>query len=263
VLARLVLVGRLVWLLLVIVNLRPHYFSCSPGFCAWGSVYLLVVCIGCSTSTSNVDGPLEAVSNANTNPSFPIDCFEQSSSHINRIYTFLFVKKKKSNENHVILINTFPHLQATSSRTYSDGLDPTGHDLWQKLLPAQISDSTSQEKNFFQTSWHMTYDTDNKPSNCSMIRGWFLGKDSWRNRSCHYFGLCLQRLRQTTKHSAAIEIISAEFWKWYRPNTIPELLHYARKNMLQLGLYTYIFKILRSHGQEGRTNFSRHRWASI
>jgi hypothetical protein len=32
VLARLVLVGRLVWLLLVLVNLRPHYFSCSPGF---------------------------------------------------------------------------------------------------------------------------------------------------------------------------------------------------------------------------------------
>jgi hypothetical protein len=31
VLARLVLVGRLVWLLLVLVNLRPHYFSCSPG----------------------------------------------------------------------------------------------------------------------------------------------------------------------------------------------------------------------------------------
>jgi hypothetical protein len=30
VLARLVLVGRLVWLLLVLVNLRPHY-SCSPG----------------------------------------------------------------------------------------------------------------------------------------------------------------------------------------------------------------------------------------
>jgi hypothetical protein len=29
-LARLVLVGRLVWLLLVLVNLRPHYFSCSP-----------------------------------------------------------------------------------------------------------------------------------------------------------------------------------------------------------------------------------------
>jgi hypothetical protein len=27
VLARLVLVGRLVWLLLVLVNLRPHYFS--------------------------------------------------------------------------------------------------------------------------------------------------------------------------------------------------------------------------------------------
>jgi hypothetical protein len=57
VLARLVLVGRLVWLLLVLVNLRPHHFSCSPGFGAWGSVYLLVVCIGCSTSTSNVDGP--------------------------------------------------------------------------------------------------------------------------------------------------------------------------------------------------------------
>jgi hypothetical protein len=32
VLARLVVVGRLVWLLLVLVNLRPHYFSCSPGF---------------------------------------------------------------------------------------------------------------------------------------------------------------------------------------------------------------------------------------
>jgi hypothetical protein len=32
VLARLVLVGRLIWLLLVVVNLRPHYFSCSPGF---------------------------------------------------------------------------------------------------------------------------------------------------------------------------------------------------------------------------------------
>jgi hypothetical protein len=31
VLARLVLVGRLVWLLLVLVNLRPHYFSCSLG----------------------------------------------------------------------------------------------------------------------------------------------------------------------------------------------------------------------------------------
>jgi hypothetical protein len=59
VLARRVLVGRLVWLLLVLVNLRPHYFSCSPGFDAWGCVYLLVVCIGCSTSTSNVDGPLE------------------------------------------------------------------------------------------------------------------------------------------------------------------------------------------------------------
>jgi hypothetical protein len=59
VLARLVLVGRLVWLLLVLINLRPHYFSCSPGFGAWGSVYLLVVCIGCSTSASNVDGPLK------------------------------------------------------------------------------------------------------------------------------------------------------------------------------------------------------------
>jgi hypothetical protein len=59
VLVRLVLVGRLVWLLLVLVNLHPHYFSCSPGFGAWGSVYLLVVCIGCSTSTSNVDGPSE------------------------------------------------------------------------------------------------------------------------------------------------------------------------------------------------------------
>jgi hypothetical protein len=44
----LVLVGRLVWLLLVLVNIRPHYFSCSPGVGAWGSVYLLVVCIGCS-----------------------------------------------------------------------------------------------------------------------------------------------------------------------------------------------------------------------
>jgi hypothetical protein len=54
VLARFVLVGRLVWLLLVHVNHRPHYLSCSPGFGAWGSVYLLVVCIGCSTSTSNV-----------------------------------------------------------------------------------------------------------------------------------------------------------------------------------------------------------------
>jgi RsiW-degrading membrane proteinase PrsW (M82 family) len=32
VLARLVLIGRLVWLLLVLVNLRPHYFSCLPGF---------------------------------------------------------------------------------------------------------------------------------------------------------------------------------------------------------------------------------------
>jgi hypothetical protein len=32
VLARLVLVGRLVWLLLVLVNLRPHYFSCSASF---------------------------------------------------------------------------------------------------------------------------------------------------------------------------------------------------------------------------------------
>jgi hypothetical protein len=30
--ARLVLVGRLVWLLLVLVNFRPYYFSCSPGF---------------------------------------------------------------------------------------------------------------------------------------------------------------------------------------------------------------------------------------
>jgi hypothetical protein len=49
----------LVWLLFVLVNLRPHYFSCSPGFGVWGSVYLLVVCIGCSTSTSNVDGPLD------------------------------------------------------------------------------------------------------------------------------------------------------------------------------------------------------------
>jgi hypothetical protein len=44
---------------LVLVNLRPHYFSFSPGFGAWGSLYLLVVCIGCSTSTSNVDGPLD------------------------------------------------------------------------------------------------------------------------------------------------------------------------------------------------------------
>jgi hypothetical protein len=61
VLARLVLVGRLLWLLLVLVNLRPHYFSCSPGFGAWGSVYLLVVCIGCSTSTSNVDEPFTAL----------------------------------------------------------------------------------------------------------------------------------------------------------------------------------------------------------
>jgi hypothetical protein len=42
VLARLVLVGRLVWLLLVLVNLRRHYFSCSPGF-----------------GPSNVDGPLD------------------------------------------------------------------------------------------------------------------------------------------------------------------------------------------------------------
>jgi hypothetical protein len=32
VLARLVLIRRLVWLLLVFVNLRPYYFSCSPGF---------------------------------------------------------------------------------------------------------------------------------------------------------------------------------------------------------------------------------------
>jgi hypothetical protein len=24
--------GRLVWILLVLVNLRPHYFSCTPGF---------------------------------------------------------------------------------------------------------------------------------------------------------------------------------------------------------------------------------------
>jgi hypothetical protein len=32
VLARLVLVARLVWLLPVLVNLRPHYVSCSPGF---------------------------------------------------------------------------------------------------------------------------------------------------------------------------------------------------------------------------------------
>jgi hypothetical protein len=32
VLARLVLIGRLVWLLLVLVNLFPHYFSCLPGF---------------------------------------------------------------------------------------------------------------------------------------------------------------------------------------------------------------------------------------
>jgi hypothetical protein len=28
----LVLVGRLAWFLLVLVNRRPHYFSCSPGF---------------------------------------------------------------------------------------------------------------------------------------------------------------------------------------------------------------------------------------
>jgi hypothetical protein len=61
VLARLVLVGRLVWLLLVLENLRPHYFSCSPGCGAWGSVYLFVVCTGCSTSSSNVDGPLQAI----------------------------------------------------------------------------------------------------------------------------------------------------------------------------------------------------------
>jgi hypothetical protein len=59
VLARLVLVGRHVWLLLVLVNLCPHYFGLSPGFGTWGSVYLLIVCIGCSTSTSNVDGPSE------------------------------------------------------------------------------------------------------------------------------------------------------------------------------------------------------------
>jgi hypothetical protein len=32
VLARIVLVGRLVRLLLVLVNLRPHYFCCSEGF---------------------------------------------------------------------------------------------------------------------------------------------------------------------------------------------------------------------------------------
>jgi hypothetical protein len=32
VLPRLVLVGRLVWVLLVLVNVRPHYFSCSPVF---------------------------------------------------------------------------------------------------------------------------------------------------------------------------------------------------------------------------------------
>jgi hypothetical protein len=32
VLARLVFVGRLVWLLLVLANLRPHYFSCPAGF---------------------------------------------------------------------------------------------------------------------------------------------------------------------------------------------------------------------------------------
>jgi hypothetical protein len=31
VLARIVLVRGLVWLSLVLVNLRPHYFSCSPG----------------------------------------------------------------------------------------------------------------------------------------------------------------------------------------------------------------------------------------
>jgi hypothetical protein len=49
----LVLVGRLVWLSLVLVNRRPHYFSCSPGFGAWGSIYLLVVCIGCSKGSSS------------------------------------------------------------------------------------------------------------------------------------------------------------------------------------------------------------------
>jgi hypothetical protein len=45
---------------LVLVNLRRHYFSCSPGFGAWGSVYLLVVCIASHTSTNNVDGLLDS-----------------------------------------------------------------------------------------------------------------------------------------------------------------------------------------------------------
>jgi hypothetical protein len=77
VLVRLVLVRRLVWLLLVLVNLRPHYFCwCTDNKrsltnqwlvrrvlrVSWlviSSTLLASIASHTSTSTSNVDAPLE------------------------------------------------------------------------------------------------------------------------------------------------------------------------------------------------------------
>jgi hypothetical protein len=48
------------------------------------------------------------------------------SSHLRRMYTFLFVK---TNYSHVILTNAFPYLEVISRRNYSDRIDPSGPDL--------------------------------------------------------------------------------------------------------------------------------------
>jgi hypothetical protein len=60
---------------------------------------------------------------ANTNSAFPIGWFQQSVSPLNRMYALLLVRTKV---NHVIFTQAFPHLQATSPRTYSLRSNPYG-----------------------------------------------------------------------------------------------------------------------------------------
>jgi hypothetical protein len=55
--------------------------------------------------------------------------FEHSSSPLHHMHAFLLVKTK---ESHVILTNIFPHLQAISSRNYSNQLEMSGTDLHER-----------------------------------------------------------------------------------------------------------------------------------
>jgi hypothetical protein len=65
----------------------------------------------------------EAASEASTNPSLLIVWFEQNSSPLHRIYSFLLVRTK---ESHVTLTNVYPRLHAINFRTYTRQLYPSG-----------------------------------------------------------------------------------------------------------------------------------------